>query len=57
VDYTQVHCPVAEAARGKSIGFPQTVLLSDEAALDDVIEAVHKVRACFKSYVKQHFYR
>ena len=57
MDYTQVHCPVAEAARGKSIGFPQTVLLSDEAALDDVIEAVHKVRACFKSYVKQHFYR
>ena len=44
VDYTQVHCPVAEAARGKSIGFPQTVLLSDEVALDDFIEAIHKVK-------------
>ena len=44
VDYTQVHCPVAKAAWGKSIGFPQTVLLSDEAALDDFIEAIHKVR-------------
>ena len=44
IDYAQVHCPMAEAARGKSIGFPQTVLLSDEAALDDFIEAINKVR-------------
>ena len=44
IDYTQVHCPVAEAAQGTAIGFPQTVLLSDQAALDDFIEAVHKVR-------------
>jgi dTDP-4-amino-4,6-dideoxygalactose transaminase len=44
IDYAQVHCPVAEAAQGTAIGFPQTVLLSDQAALDDFIEAVHKVR-------------
>ena len=44
IDYAHVRCPVLEAARGTSIGFPQTVLLSDQAALDDFIEAVHKVR-------------
>jgi len=44
IDYTQVHCPVAEAARGRSIAFPQTVLLGDEAGLDDFIEAVAKVK-------------
>jgi dTDP-4-amino-4,6-dideoxygalactose transaminase len=44
IDYTQVHCPVAEAARGQSIGFPQTVLLGDDADLDDIIEAAAKVR-------------
>ena len=44
VNYTQVRCPVAEASRGKTIRFPHTVLLSDEAALDDFIEAIHKVR-------------
>lgn len=45
IDYTQVHCPVLEAARGKSIGFPQTVLLSDRGALDDFIEAIRKVKS------------
>jgi dTDP-4-amino-4,6-dideoxygalactose transaminase len=44
IDYTQVHCPVAEASHGRSIGFPQTVLLGDDASLDDVIEAVIKIR-------------
>jgi dTDP-4-amino-4,6-dideoxygalactose transaminase len=44
VDYTQVHCPVATVARGRSIRFPQTVLLSDQAVLDDFVEAVRKVR-------------
>jgi dTDP-4-amino-4,6-dideoxygalactose transaminase len=44
IDYTHVHCPVLEAARGTSIGFPQTVLLSDEGALDDFIEAINKVK-------------
>jgi len=45
IDYTQVHCPVLEAARGTSIAFPQTVLLSDESALDDFIEAIGKVKS------------
>jgi len=45
VDYTRVHCPVAAAARGRSIRFPQTVLLSDQAVLDDFVEAVNKVRS------------
>jgi hypothetical protein len=36
---------VAEASRGQSIGFPQTVLLGDDAGLNDVIEAAAKVRA------------
>jgi len=44
LDYTQVHCPVAEASRAKSIGFSQTVLLSDQAALDDFVLAVNKVK-------------
>jgi dTDP-4-amino-4,6-dideoxygalactose transaminase len=44
VDYTQVRCPVAEAAGERSIRFRQTVLLSDESALDAFVEAVHKVR-------------
>jgi hypothetical protein len=36
---------VAKAARGRSIRFPQTVLLSDQAVLDDFIEAVNKVQS------------
>jgi dTDP-4-amino-4,6-dideoxygalactose transaminase len=44
MDYARTHCPVAEASRGKWIGFPQSVLLSDEVALDDFVEAVIKVR-------------
>jgi dTDP-4-amino-4,6-dideoxygalactose transaminase len=43
VDYASVSCPVAEAARGRSIHFDQTVLLSDQAALDDFVEAIYKV--------------
>jgi dTDP-4-amino-4,6-dideoxygalactose transaminase len=43
VDYTQVHCPVAESARGKSIFFLHTVLLSDRVALNDFVDAIHKV--------------
>ena len=45
IDYTQVRCPVAEAQAGKSIMFSQTVLLSDQSALDDFVEAVNKVSA------------
>jgi dTDP-4-amino-4,6-dideoxygalactose transaminase len=44
IDYSQIHCPVLESARGGSLRFPQTVLLGDEAALDDFMEAVHKVK-------------
>jgi dTDP-4-amino-4,6-dideoxygalactose transaminase len=43
MDYTQVHCPVAESARGRSIYFNHTVLLSDRAALEDFVEAIGKV--------------
>jgi hypothetical protein len=44
VDYARVHCPIAEAARGRSIRFPQTVLLDDQAALNDFVEAVAKIQ-------------
>jgi dTDP-4-amino-4,6-dideoxygalactose transaminase len=43
MDYRRVHCPMAEAARGRSILFDQTVLLSDRAALEDFVEAINKV--------------
>jgi dTDP-4-amino-4,6-dideoxygalactose transaminase len=43
MDYRRVHCPVAESARGQSIYFDHTVLLSDRAALDDFVEAISKV--------------
>jgi dTDP-4-amino-4,6-dideoxygalactose transaminase len=43
IDYTRVHCQVAESADGRSIHFNQTVLLSDDEALDDFVEAIYKV--------------
>ena len=43
VDYTQVHCPVAEGGQVEGIGFPQTVLLGEEGDIQDVIDAVGKV--------------
>jgi dTDP-4-amino-4,6-dideoxygalactose transaminase len=44
VDYTRVRCPVAEASSGQSIGFRQTVLMGDDAGLDDFIAAATKIR-------------
>lgn len=43
MDYSRVHCPVAESARGKSIYFDHTVLLSGRAAIDQFVEAIIKV--------------
>jgi dTDP-4-amino-4,6-dideoxygalactose transaminase len=43
IDYTRIHCPVAESSGGKSIGFDHRILLSDRVAWDDFVEAVHKV--------------
>ncbi|NPV07082.1 MAG: DegT/DnrJ/EryC1/StrS family aminotransferase [Anaerolineae bacterium] len=45
VDYRQVHCPNAEDAAGRWIGFPQEVMLADERAIDDFVEAVAKIKA------------
>ncbi|MEA3345882.1 MAG: DegT/DnrJ/EryC1/StrS family aminotransferase [Chloroflexota bacterium] len=45
VDYTQVHCPNAESAAGRWLGFPQRVLLGSREGMDDFVEAVAKVKA------------
>ena len=45
VDYTQVHCPNAEGAAGRWIGFPQEVLLGTSEDVEDFVEAVAKVKA------------
>jgi dTDP-4-amino-4,6-dideoxygalactose transaminase len=45
IDYTQVHCPNAESTAGRWIGFPQEVMLADERAMDDFVEAVAKIKA------------
>jgi dTDP-4-amino-4,6-dideoxygalactose transaminase len=43
IDYSRVHCPVAESERNQSILFNHSVLLSDRAALEDFVEAISKV--------------
>jgi dTDP-4-amino-4,6-dideoxygalactose transaminase len=43
VDYTRVHCPVAENLNGLTLSMPQQVLLSDDATLNQVIAAFEKV--------------
>ncbi len=45
IDYTKVHCPNAESAGGRWILIPQEVLLADESAMGDIVEAVAKVKA------------
>ncbi|MGQ9553335.1 MAG: DegT/DnrJ/EryC1/StrS family aminotransferase [Anaerolineae bacterium] len=53
VDYTQVHCPNAEGAAGRWIGFPQEVMLADEQAMDDFVEAVAKIKENAGSLAQQ----
>lgn len=45
IDYTQVHCPNAESAGGRWLALPQEVMLADESAMADIVEAVAKVKA------------
>jgi len=45
VDYTQVHCPNAEGAAGRWLGFPQEILLGTRKGVDDFLEALAKVKA------------
>jgi len=44
VDYTQVHCPMAENAGGHWVGFPQEVMLASEDAMHDLVNAVAKIK-------------
>ena len=45
IDYTKVHCPNAENAGGRWLALPQEVMLADETAMADLVEAVAKVKA------------
>jgi dTDP-4-amino-4,6-dideoxygalactose transaminase len=45
VDYSQTHCPVAERAAGKEmIWLPHEVFLGDTSDIDDLCDAIVKVR-------------
>jgi len=46
VDYSQVHCPVAEKAAGKEmIWLPHEIFLGTSADVDDLCDAILKLRA------------
>jgi len=44
VDYTKVHCPNAENAVGRWIGFPQNRRFSSESDMGDFIAAIAKIK-------------
>ena len=44
VDYTQVRCPNVENAAGRWVSLPQNVMLATEDAMQDVLDAVIKVK-------------
>jgi dTDP-4-amino-4,6-dideoxygalactose transaminase len=44
LDYTQTHCPNVEGAAGHWIGIPQQVMLAPEDTMQDVIDAVAKIK-------------
>ncbi|MBI5285704.1 MAG: DegT/DnrJ/EryC1/StrS family aminotransferase [Chloroflexi bacterium] len=46
VDYTDIHCPVAEKAAGKEmIWLPHEIFLGTTADVDDLCDAIEKIRA------------
>lgn len=45
VDYTDIHCPVAErAANNEMIWLPHDIFLGDESDIDDLCNAIEKIR-------------
>jgi dTDP-4-amino-4,6-dideoxygalactose transaminase len=44
IDFTQCRCPVAESGGGRSLRFQQTLLLGTTHDVDDIIEAIGKVK-------------
>ncbi len=50
VDYTKVECPVAEkACREEGVWFFQSMFLGDKSDMDDIVNAIKKIKANFCS--------
>jgi len=48
VDYSKVHCPVTEkACNEEGVWFTQNMLLGDEKDMDDIVEAIKKIKENF----------
>jgi hypothetical protein len=45
IDYTKVHCPIAENAGNETVTFGHSMLLRTKEDMDDIAEAVRKIRA------------
>lgn len=45
IDYAKVHCPVAENAGNETVTFGHSVLLGTKNDMDNIAEAVRKIRA------------
>ena len=44
IDYSQVSCPVAEQACREAVSLGQSMMLGDRGDMDDIIEAVRKIK-------------
>ncbi len=54
VDYTDVSCPVAERAAGNEmIWLPHDIFLGDEADIDDLCDAIEKIRTNIDELVER----
>jgi len=43
-NYSSLHLPVSEAACKQSVWLPQNLLLGSKADMDDIIEAIEKIK-------------
>ncbi|MGB9597791.1 MAG: DegT/DnrJ/EryC1/StrS family aminotransferase, partial [Candidatus Poribacteria bacterium] len=51
IDYTKVECPVAErACREEGVWFFQSMFLGDKSDMDDIVNAIKKIKANFCAY-------